>query len=80
MLSQGSLSTSSFDADLAAAMNGVLGAGQAALFTASAGTLAGRTFAVVDANGQAGYQAGQDYVIELANMAAPIAPGTDIFI
>jgi hypothetical protein len=80
VLSQGSLSTSSFDADLAAAMNGVLGVGQAALFTASAGTLAGHTFAIIDANGQAGYQAGQDYVIELANLAAPIAPGTDFFI
>jgi VCBS repeat-containing protein len=70
----GNLSTASFDADLAAGLNGILGAGQAALFTASGGTLAGHVFAVVDANGVAGYQAGEDFVIELANPVVPIDP------
>jgi hypothetical protein len=70
----GALSTGSFDTDLASAMDGVLGAGQAALFTATGGTLSGHVFAVVDANGIAGYQAGADFVIELANPVLPIDP------
>jgi hypothetical protein len=79
-LTHGALSAGSFDSDLAAALNGQLGAGQSALFTADSGSFAGRTFAIVDANGQAGYQAGQDFVIELANATGPLGPGTDIFI
>jgi hypothetical protein len=68
----GSLSTVSFGADLSAALGAsALGAGHAVLFTADQGELSGQTFLVVDANGQAGYQAGEDYVIHLA--AAPPA-------
>ncbi|MDB5720647.1 MAG: tandem-95 repeat protein, partial [Alphaproteobacteria bacterium] len=70
----GALSIASFDADLASGLNGVLGAGQAALFTANGGTLSGHVFAVIDANGIAGYQAGQDLVIELVNPVVPIDP------
>jgi hypothetical protein len=71
-VSHGSLSTASFDADLSAALGAsALGAGHAVLFTADQGELSGQTFLVVDANGQAGYQAGEDYVIHLA--AAPPA-------
>jgi Ca2+-binding RTX toxin-like protein len=77
---QGSLSTATFDADLGVAMSGVLGANQAALFTASGGTLAGHVFAVIDVNGQAGYQAGQDLVIELANAVLPIDPATGVIV
>jgi hypothetical protein len=80
VLTHGALSAGSFDADLTAALNGLLGAGQSALFTADSGSFAGRTFAIVDANGQAGYQAGQDFVIELANPTGPLGPGTDIFV
>ena len=61
-------------------MSGVLGAGQAALFTANAGTLSGHVFAVIDVNGQAGYQAGQDLVIELINPVLPIDPGAGVII
>jgi Ca2+-binding RTX toxin-like protein len=62
----GSLSTATFDADLAAALTSAkLHAGDAVLFTASAGSLAGHTFLVVDVNGVAGYQAEQDAVIQL---------------
>ena len=65
-ITTGSLSTASFNADLAAIFGaGQLGANNAALFTADAGTLAGQTFLVVDANGIAGYQADADYVIQL---------------
>jgi hypothetical protein len=35
------------------------------LFTPDGGNLAGHTFLVVDVNGAAGYQAGQDYVFQL---------------
>jgi hypothetical protein len=39
--------------------------GHAVLFTPDGGTLAGHTFLVVDVNGMAGYQAGEDYVFQL---------------
>ncbi len=65
-ITTGSLSTASFNADLAAIFGaGQLGANNAALFTADAGTLSDQTFLVVDANGIAGYQADADYVIQL---------------
>ncbi len=55
-----------FDVDLAAAIGSAqLAAGHAVVFTADSGNLSGRTYLIVDANGTAGYQAGQDYVIEL---------------
>ena len=76
----GSLSTASFDADLAAGLDGVLGAGQAALFAASAGSLAGRLFAVIDVNGSDGYQAGEDLVIELVAPVLPIDPVTPVIV
>jgi len=62
----GSLSSASFDTDLAAAVGaGQLASHHAVLFNVSAGSLAGDTFLVVDANGIPGYQAGQDLVIQL---------------
>ncbi|MFN3389375.1 MAG: hypothetical protein ACK40O_10630, partial [Allosphingosinicella sp.] len=76
-VTSGTLSAASFDADLAGALGTGLGAGQALLFTADAGDLAGKAFLVVDGNGEAGYQAGEDYVFLLgAPPADPIAdPG-----
>jgi VCBS repeat-containing protein len=76
----GALSTASFDADLAAALAGLLGAGQAALFTASSGDQAGNVFAVIDANGVAGYQAGEDLVIWLVSPVLPIDPGAGVIV
>ncbi len=76
----GSLSLATFDSDLSAALNAFLGKGEAALFTAGAGDMAGRAFLVVDANGQAGYQAGQDFVIELIDPIVPINPAIDFFV
>jgi Ca2+-binding RTX toxin-like protein len=62
----GTLSTATFDSDLAAALTGAqLGAHHAVLFTPDAGTLSGDHFLVIDANGHAGYQAGHDLVIQL---------------
>jgi Ca2+-binding RTX toxin-like protein len=64
-IASGKLSTQTFDADMATALAS-LGAGHAVLFDPTTGNLAGHTFLVIDANGTAGYQAGQDYMIELA--------------
>ena len=65
-ITHGSLSGASFDSDLATAANAArLLAHHAVLFTPDAGTFSGQRFMVVDANGQAGYQAGADYVIRL---------------
>ncbi len=67
-IASGTLSTASFNSDLAAAASAShLAAGHAVLFAPNAGTLSGDLFLVIDQNGTAGYQAGQDLVIELAN-------------
>jgi Ca2+-binding RTX toxin-like protein len=79
VVSAGSLSTASFDVDLAT-IAAALGAGQAMAFTADSGDLAARLWLIVDGDGQAGYQAGADLVIELVEPAAPIAPGADFFV
>jgi hypothetical protein len=71
----GTLNAASFDSDLAAALAG-LGANHAVAFTASAGDLAGHIFEVIDTNGIAGYQAGQDMVIELQNPVTQITDPT----
>ncbi|HEY2071268.1 MAG TPA: calcium-binding protein [Rhizomicrobium sp.] len=62
----GALSAASFDSNLATDL-GSLGAHHAVVFTASSGDLAGHTYLVIDANGQAGYQGSQDMVIELVS-------------
>ncbi len=70
-VSGGHFSKPSADADLAAAVtSGALGAHHALLFAPTTGDQHGGTFLVVDANGVAGYQAGQDLVIKLD---APVA-------
>ncbi len=76
----GRLDKDSFDTDLSAALNGVLGAGEAAVFIPDDGSFGGRTFGIVDANGVAGYQSGEDYVFELVNPVVPPGPTTDFFI
>ena len=65
-VSTGSLSAATFNADMTADLGSTqLTANHAVLFTPNAGTYAGDTFLVVDSNGQAGYTAGQDIVVEL---------------
>lgn len=67
-ITSGTLRSADFDSDLAKAVNSTkLGAHNAVLFTPTAGTYKGDVFLVVDANGKAGYQAGQDFVIHLAD-------------
>ena len=77
----GSLSDTSqaiFDAGLASNM-GALTNGRAIFFTPNGGTLAGQTFLVVDGNGTADYQAGQDYVF-LVSGPLPAAPVPDFIV
>ena len=71
----GALNEASFNTDLAAAIGTAqLGAGSAVLFHADAGDLssAGQHFLIVDANNTAGYQAGQDYVVQLSNVTGTL--------
>jgi len=72
----GTLREANFDADLAAAIDdAALPVGRAVLFDPDNGNLdqPGFVFLVVDANGVAGYQAGQDYVIELHDMTGTLS-------
>lgn len=69
----GTLNTATFDADLGAAIGAAqLGADNAVLFTATIGTLTGRTFLIVDANNTAGYQAGADLVIDVTGIVGTL--------
>jgi Ca2+-binding RTX toxin-like protein len=67
-ITAGALSKNDFDSDLAdAADDAHLGANHAVLFTPNAGKHAGETFLVVDLNGEAGYDVGEDAVIRLTD-------------
>jgi Ca2+-binding RTX toxin-like protein len=77
----GTLSKASFNGDLANAVNDAhLFAHHAVLFTAQEGTLSGKTFLVIDANGVAGYQANEDYVIAVSHSVHIAALDTHDFI
>ncbi len=76
-ITSGDLSRSSFDTDLAALS---IAARHAVLFTPDGGTLAGQTFLLVDENGVAGYQAHEDFVINLAHAANMAAFDEDNFL
>jgi Ca2+-binding RTX toxin-like protein len=66
----GSLSRNTFDNNMENAIGaGELGVGNAVLFSPDAGFYSGHLFLVVDANGQAGYQGEEDYVIEVTGMS-----------
>jgi hypothetical protein len=74
----GTLRTASFNADLKTAIGAVqLGIHHAVLSRPDAGTLAGRTFLIVDDNGAVGYQANADFVIDItgAEHLGHLAPG-----
>jgi Ca2+-binding RTX toxin-like protein len=62
----GTLSKATFNDDLADAIgNGDLAVDHAVLFTADAGDYAGKTFLIVNVNGETGYEANKDIVILL---------------
>jgi Ca2+-binding RTX toxin-like protein len=69
-VTHGSLTNARFSADLAAALDPALGANQAVLFTPDSGDLAGKTFLVVDGNGDGAYQPNLDYVFLVGAAAA----------
>lgn len=75
------LRRASFDADLELAVDaGRLEAGQALLFRATAGDRAGDIFMIVDWNGEAGYQAGEDLLVRLVDPARTEAIDTGDFL
>ena len=75
-VASGALSTSTFDANLKSAISSSrLGAHHAVLFTPNSGTLSGQTFLIVDLNGVAGYQSGQDLVVRLIGQTGTLAVG-----
>ena len=76
----GQLSQASFDADLAAALDGALDPGRAILFDPNAGAFAGRHFLIVDADGDGVYTAGADYVFELGASAIVDTSGAAFFV
>ncbi|MGH6870174.1 MAG: beta strand repeat-containing protein [Rhizomicrobium sp.] len=77
----GTLGPANFDVNLASAVGaGQLAAHDAVLFTADAGKLAGHTFLVVDLNGVAGYQGGQDLVIEVTGGSNFASLSTSTFV
>jgi len=67
------LSTATFDANLAGAANGHLDAHGAMLVVGSKGTLENQTLLIIDQNGVAGYQAGEDLVIHLTGATHTLA-------
>jgi len=77
----GRLRKEHFDTDLAHVVDDAhLAAGHAVLFTPTAGNEAGKTFLIVDLNGVAGYQAGEDLVVQLVNAQNLASLGTEDFI
>jgi len=74
-VTSGALSSATFDANLKSAMSGHLSTHHAILFTPNSGTLSGQTFLIVDLNGVAGYQSGQDLVVRLTGQTGTLAMG-----
>jgi Ca2+-binding RTX toxin-like protein len=70
----GALDAGNFNNDLAAAIgpHQLLGPGHAVLFKPSSGSFMGHEFLIVDANGEAGYQKGADYVIQVDHLAGTL--------
>jgi len=76
----GTLSTATFNDDLAAALAN-LGAAEAVWFAPDAGDLAGQIFLIVDGNDRPGYQEGEDFVFAIGGAPLTNLTGhTDIFI
>lgn len=67
-VSGGNLSKATFNADLEAAIgNSQLGVAHAVLFTPGTGDYAGKTFLIINVNGQTGYEANADLVVLLSS-------------
>jgi len=73
-IATGALSTATFVADLQSAVGaGQLGAHHALLFTPDSGTLASRTFLVLDQTGTPGYRAATDIVIDVTGFTGVLS-------
>lgn len=79
-ITTGTLNNGTFDANLAAAVDGALQPNSAVLFTPDAGVFAGRTFAVIDVNGDGNYSAGTDYVFEFVSPTSALDATSAYFI
>ncbi|PSJ38530.1 calcium-binding protein [Allosphingosinicella deserti] len=79
-IASGALRTASFGSDLGKAVNAALEGHSAVLFTPDSGDYAGRTFVVIDGDGNGTYQAVQDYVIEFAQPVYALEMSSPIFI
>jgi hypothetical protein len=78
-VTSGSLSQANFDGDLSTQLgSGQLHAHHAVAFSPNASDYSGHIFLVIDANGVAGYQAGEDFVFDFTG--SDIALTTDNFI
>ena len=81
LFSDSPLSRGTFNADLEAALGADrLAAGHGALVQAAGGNLEGKLFLVIDANGEAGYQANEDFVFNIVNTTLPSDVTLDFFI
>jgi hypothetical protein len=80
-INSGALNSGNFDNNLEAAVNASnLDANHAVIFNPSSGDLLSHSFLIVDANGEAGYQAGEDYVFDLIAPANQGSFDEDVFI
>ena len=64
----GALSLAALDADLDGALDNLLGANQAVLFTPDSGDQASVSWLIIDGNATAGYQAGADFVLQMSQL------------
>lgn len=76
----GALNHATFDADLKAGLAGNLLAGHAILYAVEEGDLTGELFLVIDADGKAGYKAGIDVVVHLADASGTAAIDASDFV
>jgi hypothetical protein len=77
----GALKKGRFDADMSAAVDSAhLAPHHAVIFVPNADNLAGKTFLVIDVNGVAGYQGGEDLVVQLFGAQNLGNLGTEDFI
>jgi hypothetical protein len=75
-VTDGDLSLATFDADLAAAVGiSELIALHTLIFTPDGGDLAGRSYLVIDRDSNAGYQAGDDLVIDVTGFTGTLDTG-----
>ncbi len=74
----GAVDDSDFDGTLGTAIGGSLVANGAVLVTASGSDLSGHVYVVVDGDGNATYNAGADYVIEITGYSGTLAVGNFI--